>query len=127
MISLKELNSRNYATTPEIDTNLNILLTAINKVRSAYGIPMTVTSGLRSQAQQDQLIASGQSKASKSKHLSGQAVDIADKDGRLWEWCMINMQVLEIAGLYLEDKQSTPTWVHFQCIPPASNKRIFIP
>lgn len=127
MISLSELNPHNFPTTPEIDANLQTLLVAINKVRLAYDTPMIVTSGLRSQAFQDGLIASGVSKASKSKHLYGQAVDIQDLDGRLWEWCMKNMATLESADLFLEDKQSTPTWVHFQCVAPGSGKRIFIP
>lgn len=127
MISLKELNPHDFPTTSEIDSNLKLLLIAINQVRLAYNTPMTVVSGLRSQAFQDDLIAKGLSKASKSKHLYGQAVDIQDKDGRLWEWCMKNMSVLESADLFLEDKQSTPTWVHFQVCPPRSGKRIFIP
>lgn len=131
MIALSELNPHNFPTTPEIDANLQLLLAAINVVRNAYGIPMIVTSGLRSQAFQDDLIAQGKSNAPKSKHLTGQAVDIQDLDGRLWAWCMANMPVLQSAcqpaGLFLEDKQSTPTWVHFQTEAPKSNKRIFIP
>ena len=57
MISLLELNSHGYPTTPEIDKNLATLLERLNKVREGYGIPMTVTSGLRSDAQQAALIA----------------------------------------------------------------------
>ena len=127
MISLTELNPHSYPTTPEIDANLSVLLDRINVVRAVYGIPMTVTSGLRSQAQQDALIAAGKSNAPKSHHLTGEACDIADADGALWRWCMVNMQVLIDTGLWLEDKSATPTWVHFQIVPPKSGKRIFIP
>lgn len=48
MISLKELNPKGYATTPEVDKNLEKLLLAINIIRSNWAKPMIVTSGLRS-------------------------------------------------------------------------------
>lgn len=123
MISLKELNPHNYPTTPEIDKNLNTLLQAINKVRQAYGKPMTVTSGLRSQADQQRINPA----APKSKHLLGAAVDIADTDGCLKRWINDHMDVIADADLYLEDFAHTLTWVHFQCLPPKSGKRMFIP
>lgn len=127
MISLEELNKHNYPTTPEIDANLAILLDKINQVRTAWAKPMTVTSGLRSQAQQDGLIAAGKSTASKSKHLTGQAVDIYDPDNSLKEWVQDNMDMMETIGFWFEDFGSTPNWVHFQIVPPASGKRVFIP
>lgn len=127
MISLDELNSHKYPTNPVIDANLAILLERLNKVRLAWGKPMTVSSGLRSQAQQDALIAAGKSKASKSKHLVGQAADISDPNGDLKKWILDNVSLMERIGFWFEDFDSTPTWVHFQCISPASGKRFFIP
>lgn len=127
MISSKELNSHGYPTTPEIDANLSILLDKINQVRIAYAIPMIVSSGLRSETQQQDLIASGKSTATKSKHLMGQAVDIADKDGKLAKWVQENMQLMETIGFWFEDFNSTPGWVHFQIVPPKSGKRVFVP
>lgn len=126
-IKLEELNKHNYPTTPEIDANLQILLERINAVRDAYGKPMVVTSGLRSQDQQQELIAQGKSNAPKSKHLTGQACDILDSDGALREWVLNNMSSMETTGFWFEDFGSTPNWVHFQIVPPASGKRIFIP
>ncbi len=126
MISLKELNPHGYPTTPEIDANLQILLTRLNAVRSAYGKPMTITSGLRSNAQQQGLIEAGKSNAVHSKHLSGQAADIAD-DGKLKAWVMVNLALIEEIGLWMEAFESTPTWVHMQIIAPKSGKRFFIP
>lgn len=127
LISLQELNKENYPTTPEIDANLAILLTKINEVRAAYGIPMIVDSGLRSEAKQQELIAQGISNAPKSKHLLGQAVDIADKDRKLTEWVKANMTLMEQIGFWFEDFDHTPTWTHFQIVPPASGRRVFIP
>lgn len=113
--------------TPEIDSNLQVLLERLNVIRLAYGKPMTITSGLRSQAQQDALIKAGKSNAPKSKHLFGQAADIFDPRGELKIWLMQNIKLLEDVGIWLEDFGSTPTWVHMQCVPPNSGKRIFIP
>lgn len=127
MISLKELNKNGYPTTPEIDANLAILLERLNKIRKMWGKPMNVSSGLRSQAKQDELIASGKSNAPKSKHLTGQAADISDPKGELQAWILNNIKHLEQIGLWLEDFKATPTWVHFQCVPPKSGKRIFLP
>ncbi len=126
-ISLQELNKHNYPTTPEIDANLEILLGKINAVRQKYNKPMIVTSGLRSEAQQQQLIADGKSTATKSKHLSGQAVDIQDTDGELAIWVKRNLALMEEIGLWMEDFDHTKGWLHFQIVAPKSGKRVFIP
>ncbi len=127
MISLKELNPKSYPTTEEIDGNLAILLERLNKIRTAWAKPMTVTSGLRSQAQQDGLISSGKSNAPKSKHLMGQAADIYDPKGELKAYILANTSLIEEIGLWCEAFDSTPTWIHFQIVPPKSGNRFFIP
>lgn len=65
--------------------------------------------------------------ATKSKHLSGQAIDIADYDKVLKAACLLYTSRLEALGLWCEDFRATPTWVHFQSVPPASGKRFFLP
>lgn len=127
MISLAELNPHNYTTTSEIDANLSILLDRLNKVRSAYGVPMTISSGLRSEAQQQGLIEAGKSNATHSKHLYGQAADILDESGVFKAWVLENVTLLEEVGLWCEAFESTPTWCHVQIVPPGSGKRFFIP
>ena len=126
-ISLKELNQHQYPTNPTIDANLAILLDRINQVRNAYGVPMVVTSGLRSDAQQQALIAAGKSDAPKSHHLTGEAVDIQDTDAKLVTWVKANMDLMIKIGMWFEDFGHTPGWVHFQIVPPASGNRVFIP
>lgn len=127
MISLKELNIHNYPTTPEIDANLNTLLERINIIRKEYNTPMIVTSGLRSNEQQNELIKQGKSNAYKSKHLSGEAVDILDDNGEVKKFLLKNPDILETACLWCEAFNYTPDWVHFQIVPPASGRRFFIP
>ena len=126
-IKLQELNPHDYPTTPEIDQNLNILHEKINEIRDLYGIPMIVTSGLRSVEQQQNLILDGKSNAPHSKHLTGQAVDIQDKDKALKNWVIANMDKMKEIGFWFEDFDHTIGWVHFQTVSPKSGKRIFIP
>lgn len=123
MISEKELNPHGYKPDVETAANLAKLLTIMNVIRTAYGKPMTVTSGLRSDADQKRI----NPKAPKSNHIKGLAVDISDPHGEVWAWCMTNMKLMEEQGIYFEDKNATPTWVHFQIVPPKSGKRIFKP
>jgi uncharacterized protein YcbK (DUF882 family) len=127
MISLEELNKHHYATTPEIDSNLALLLERLNKVRMVYNQLMSVTSGLRSTEQQNSLIAQGKSNAPHSKHLTGQAADIYDPSGLLKRWIKDNIALIETIGLWMEDFSFTPNWVHFQSVPPLSGNRFFIP
>lgn len=127
MIKLAELNKKKYPTDGIIDSNLKVLCERLNVIRTAWGKPMTVTSGLRDAAQQANLVKSGQSTATKSKHLLGLAADIADPDGSLAKWLKDNVKLLEKASLWCEDPEYTRGWVHFQAAPPKSNKRFFIP
>lgn len=128
MISRQELNPHNYPLTSEQEVNQDKLYIAMNNIRTAYGIPMYITSGVRSVEDQEQINPG----APKSKHIEGAACDVSDSNGLLWNWCLQNIKLLASNNLYLEDKRWTSTdddggWVHFQCLPPISGKRIFVP
>lgn len=127
MIALHELNPHKYKTTADIDYNLAILLKRLNIIRKEYGKPMTITSGLRSDTHQKKLIAQGLSNAKRSNHMTGCACDVKDLDGELKDWILGRIPLLEQVGLWCEDFDYTPTWVHFQIVPPKSGKRFFIP
>lgn len=126
MISMEELNPHNYSTNG-LEANLASLLHKINEVRDAYGVPMVVTSGLRSQVDQQRLIADGRSNAPKSHHLTGEAVDIYDPNGKLAAWTEANLDLMEEIGVWMEDFAHTPGWVHYQIVGPTSGNRVFIP
>jgi uncharacterized protein YcbK (DUF882 family) len=113
---------KQFPLTPELRTNLLQLMIAINLVRDLYGKPMQISSGYRPAAAN--AAAGG---APKSCHLTCQAVDIADPDNKFRKWCLLNLDILEQAGLYMESPIATPTWVHLQTRPPKSGRRIFIP
>ena len=109
--------------TEEISNNIDSLLEIINQVRIAYNKPMIVASGWRPA----EINESTSNAAKNSNHIKGLAVDIKDTDGKLWKWVILNLDLMKRLGLYFEDKRWTPTWVHFQIIPPKSSKRIYIP
>lgn len=109
--------------TPELEENLSKLLKALNEFRAAYGKPMVVSSGYRPPG----INAKIANAAKRSNHMVCLACDFADKDGKLDEWCLNNLDVLEKCGLWLEDPKSTPGWCHLQCVPPRSGNRVFKP
>lgn len=131
MISLKELNPHNFPTNPEIDGNLAILLERVNKIRSEWGKPMIVDSGLRSMEDhlriyREKGITDPSKIPMKSKHLIGAAVDISDPNLEITDWLKENnSQRLIDAELWCED--GNKNWVHFQIYPPASGNRWFKP
>jgi hypothetical protein len=66
--------------------------------------------------------------AKTSTHLSGQACDLRDTPDRdLARWCLRRQPRLASIGLWMEDPQWTPTWVHLQIRPPKSGLRVYIP
>ncbi len=123
MISLKELNPSNYPTTEDQAKNLNYLLNRLNKARLLYGSVMTITSGLRTTADQQRINPT----APQSKHLLGLAADIRDTDGALRTWVLEHLDEMSQIGFWFEDFRWTVGWVHFQVVPPKSGNRIFVP
>lgn len=109
--------------TDEISTNLDLMVEAMNQIRTAWGKPMTVDSGWRSPS----INASTPGAAAHSKHMLGLACDIADPDGSLMNWVLENLQLMKDLGVYMEHFCWTPSWVHFQLGSPTSGHRIFIP
>ena len=105
---------------PEQKANLDRLVVCVNIIRQAYGKSMRISSGYRPSVYN--LKAGG---AKRSAHLTCEAVDFVDTDGELAKWCIKNIQLLEKAGLYMENSEFTPQWVHLQTRP--TKNRIFIP
>jgi len=65
--------------------------------------------------------------AVRSKHMTGQAVDLFDPEGELDDWCMDHLGALEAVGLWLEHPSATKGWCHLQTVPPKSQRRVFYP
>lgn len=134
MISLEEiLQGANFKELPDtVQHNLEVLVERINIIRSEYGKPMKVSSGLRTMKKHLEIyerkgITDKKKIPMKSRHLVGGAVDIADPKQELQKWCFTNIEKLKEAELWMEDFEATPTWCHFQISPPKSGKRFFKP
>lgn len=134
MISIDELLSGQAKLgelSNEVQNNIQELLVKVNKVRTAYGKPMIVTSGLRTKKHHLEIYARKgiypPKVPMKSNHLSGRAVDFADANGELKKWVKANIKLMEEIGLWMEDFSATKTWCHFQINPPKSGNRFFMP
>lgn len=134
MITFKEIIGNYFLSDIPHNHQVNIdeLLKRINIIRAKYGQPMIVSSGYRTMNDHIRIysqkgITDPKKIPLKSRHLSGEAIDIRDPEGKLQAWILANIQVLEEAGLWCEDFAHTSGWVHFQTVPPASGKRFFIP
>lgn len=108
--------------TQQMEENLALLLTALNKFRKAYGKPLIVSSGYRPAAINAMV---GGAKA--SNHMRCLACDFKDVDGAIDAFCLANKALLVECGLFLEDPASTPGWSHMQVVAPKSGNRIFKP
>mgnify|MGYP001595559065 FL=1 len=109
--------------TPEIMENAAETVRRANKLLTEFGEDRKVASGWRPAA----INAATPGAALKSKHMTGQAIDLADPEGDLDEWCMDHPEVLENIGLFQEHPSATKNWCHVQIVPPKSGKRIFYP
>lgn len=107
----------------QVSENLDRLLVPLNKIREAYGKPMSVNSGWRPRA----VNSSTPGAAAHSKHMEGLAADISDPDGEVMRWTLANLQLMKDLGIYMEDFRWTPNWTHYQLGAPKSGKRIFVP
>lgn len=110
---------KQYPLTPELEKNLLELLIRINTIRAAWGKPMTVTSGYR--PGHFNTLAKG---AVRSKHMTCQAVDIADPKHELTNWIMQENR-LENFNVWIEHPDDAPSWLHCQIVAPPSGLRVF--
>jgi|TARA_R110000868_G_scaffold59842_3_gene183517 hypothetical protein len=108
--------------TDEIRANAEILCGRANQLIAEFGEDRGLRSGWRPAA-----INKSAGGATRSRHMTGQAIDVEDDDGLLDAFCRQNIILLEQLELWLEDGAATPTWCHVQCVPPRSGRRFFIP
>ena len=67
--------------------------------------------------------------AARSKHMTGQAIDLYDPDGDLDDWLMTDdgQRAMADIGLWHEHPSATKGWAHLQSVPPRSGRRTFFP
>lgn len=109
--------------TRELRANARETLHRVNGLLRRAGLMRKVTSGWRPAT----INATVPGAAKGSKHLSGLAIDLEDRNGALDAWCLAHPDVLETLGLWLEHPDATPGWCHLQTQPPPSARRVFYP
>lgn len=118
-----EFNAQIYANGVETLKRANRLLEIFRDATGADLAEYGINSGWRPPSY-NKAIANA---ARKSKHMTGEAIDINDDDGDLDQWCMDNLNILEGIGLWLEHPSATKGWCHLQIVPPRSGRRVFYP
>ena len=98
-----------------------IIVRRANALLGEFGEARGLRSGWRPKSVNDRI----PNAARGSKHITCQAIDIEDDDKRLKEW--VTPEMLEEIGLWMEYGHATPSWLHVQCVPPGSGKRVFAP
>ena len=109
--------------TGEIEANAADTVDKANRLLAAFGEQRGITSGWRPPS----INAGTPNAAPRSKHMLGLAIDLADPEGDLDDWCMEHLEVLAGLGLSLEHPSATKGWCHVQTVPPKSGKRVFYP
>lgn len=105
-----------------IEMNLFKTIQTIDEFLKDYNGFIVITSGWRDQASNK--AAGG---APNSKHCTGEAIDIQDKDGSLRKYVLANLDKAQELGLFFEHMAWTPIWIHCQIVPPKSGHRIYVP
>jgi hypothetical protein len=115
--------------TDEQKANLNTLIPRVNIILEQFhrDNPTATKRGVNSGYRRPSDNAKVPNPKPKSNHLICAAIDLGDKDRLLATWVMNNLKLLKDNGLWLESVDYTPNWVHFQCFPPKSGNRVFIP
>lgn len=101
-------------------SNMAGIVSIANQVLLDFGEYRKVNSGYR---RPEDNAAVGGSK--KSAHMSCEAVDLEDKDGRLKRF--LTEDLLDKYDLYMEHPDATPSWCHIQTRATKSGARVFKP
>jgi hypothetical protein len=112
-----------YPITEQMRTDALVLIAKVNLLLWHFGEPRRVNSGYRPAP----INARVRGASKKSLHIFCRAVDLADEDERLDNFCIDNVPLLEKIGLWIESKEVTPRWCHMQTVEPRSKNRFFAP
>jgi hypothetical protein len=129
----EQINPHGYDADENVMMEMEVTAFKVSLVEKAYGSEFKATSGLRSMEhhlkiyadKNAALKAAGKPEVKVpmgSKHLKGQAVDVADRYGNLMTWCRKNEEKLREIGVWIEHGDYTKGWVHFQTVPYGSYK-----
>ena len=109
--------------TDTLRRNAEVMVTRANALLQRACVACAVNSGWRPRA----VNAHVANASPRSRHLTCEAIDLADPHDRLDAWCMRHLDELEAIGLWLEHPDATPGWCHVQIVAPPSGRRVFEP
>ncbi len=112
-IKLKDLSTEQVS-------NMNTLIPRVNQFLEKFEEKRAVNSGYRSPE-----INKSAGGSKKSNHLICAAIDLEDKDSKLYNFARANEALMKKLGLWAEERQGG--WLHLQIFPPKSDKRFFMP
>lgn len=138
MWNAARLNPHGFACDTNTQMNLETLAFKLNKFEALYGKPLTLTNALRDMQDHLRIYAEKNAKLRarglpevkvplSSKHLFGQAADMADPKGELRDFIRTNKKAIQAIGFWFEKFESTIGWCHFQIVAPGSGAFEFIP
>lgn len=113
------------AMTPQIEKNAQLTVSLANALLVRFGEGRRVNSGWRPAT----VNAVTRGAAVNSKHITAQAIDLADPEGDLDDWLMSHegQEAMIELGLWHEHPAATKGWAHLQTVPPRSGNRTFYP
>lgn len=124
-MTVRELNPHLRVLTKEQTDNLTELARRITLLEELMERTFTVNSGFRTKM--DQLKINPRNP--NSSHCTGQAVDLDDKDGSIYDFLINNPDFTIKLDFYIEQSTYTKTaksrWVHIQSRPTIN--RFFVP
>lgn len=112
--SIEEL-CQDIKPTEQQKKNLESLVDALNQLGRFYPEPVVVIRGLRTEQQNKDVGG-----VPNSPHLTGEAVDLQDKDHKLSQFILNNLHLLKEFGLYMENpyycvsQKTGNNWIHLQ-------------
>ena len=115
--------------TPQIETNAERTVEIVNALLGRFGEWRKVSSGWRPPSYNAKTVGASRT----SLHMTGEAVDLSDRDGELDDWCMGREGEANLIrlGLWHEHPSSTrglnggEAQCHLQIRPPRSGNRHF--
>lgn len=130
MITLEDYFGHHSAiSTPSAETKGNALelLARVNALLAKIDMPEAQSPKVNSGWRPAHYNAIVPGAAPKSKHISGEAIDLADPEGALDNYLFDHRTLLSEHNLWLEHPLATKNWVHLQSVPPRSGNRVFFP
>ena len=109
--------------TDSLRRNAEVMVKRANALLQRACVACAVNSGWRPRAVNAHVVNA----SPRSRHLTCEAIDLADPDDHLDAWCMRHLDEMEAIGLWLEHPDATPGWCHVQIVAPPSGRRVFEP